>query len=118
MTSVELGDIARRIFAKLPHPDRPDEPWWTPGFCKQRCNCGWCHQHNAPSSHEIPPPDPMDDTVFRQLLIMTQADVGYDGLGWIATAWPPGADDPKHAEADDPRIALLMAVDAMLKEQR
>lgn len=112
MTKDEITTIARRLFPLLPHPTKPDEPWWTPGLCSHCEALGRSTKHNTMEGvgdvfREIPPPDPMDWEVFGRLLMwvlrehytvevhehctfLTKIDTG---------AW-----------ADDPCIALLLAI--------
>lgn len=135
----DLDAIARRIFPRLPHPMRPDEPWWTPG---QMCTLPmkpldfygeeaereyYCPTHHEgglgnDAQHLVPPPDLMDWAVFGELLMWCQGQgvhvyirsdggvVLYPKTGKIIVI-----DDGAEAEADDPRHALALAIDAMLE---
>lgn len=118
MTAAELTALARELFSQLPHPTKPDEPWWTPGQVCKACPDFSDRKHaelldKFGAYHEIPSPDPMDWAVFGQLLIWSLEKYEVTFVGRDCYYRLRRTDNWRRGNADDPREALLLAVARM-----
>lgn len=124
----EQTELSRRLFTA--HPELADG--WTPGrmcpadsyLIPEAAAITYCPKHRIRGDHEIPPPDLLDWEVFGRLLLwLTSVDYwpqldGHMDIGEgddDRIIWKVRIGLAPWQKADDPRIALALAIDAMEK---